>query len=399
MDLTRHASGQLPTRSRRGRGAHDVLIAGTVRRSSGWEPRAFARQVFERAARKHWGKCASFVTSALDLLKTNVCSHTVEVMVSYPSPTSRSGRRFGVWRGGRSDVVRALVRRLIARAMALGRPGLLGRTRELAEGVPRAGSSVPSKARRTLVGMNRTPHLERLAAPAKAVSRAGLARRLRARLARSPRARLAGSPGARLARACDPLHRTTAARDARNTPTRTALPARLPARNFHDARPDPRHALTNLTRRSPSSRRPRDTHPGMLTRTRTPTPTQKPKTHLSPSHPPLRIPNAWDQQNHPIHDPTSPASTSASARPGANQDQTSRARDALWRPCRHLHHRRGTPRQAPGDRAHHLHRRTARPERRARRDHEEFAAFEAEYRPLPRTRRSGLTMSSATSDT
>ena len=235
-------------------------------------PMSFWRQVFCGFPRKHWGKCASFVTSALDLLKTNVCSHTVGVMVSYPSPTSRSGRRLGVWRGGRSGVVRALVRRLIARAMALGRPGLLGRTRELAEGALRAGSSVPSKARPTLAGMNRTPHPERLAAPAKAVSRAGLVRRLRARLARSPRARLAGSLRARLARACDPLHRTTAARDAHNSPTRTALRARLPARDFHDTRPDPRLALTNLSRRSPSSRRPRDTHAGLLTRTRAPTP-------------------------------------------------------------------------------------------------------------------------------
>jgi hypothetical protein len=202
---------------------------------------------FERAARKHWGKCASFVTSALDPLKTNVCSHTVRVVVSYPSPTSRTRRRFGVWRGGRSGFVRALVRPLIARAMALGRPGLMGWTRELAEGGLRARSSVPSKARRTLVAMNRTPHLERLAAPAKAVSRAGLVRRLRAHLARSPRARLAGSLRARLAR-------------VRSSP------------------PYDRGARCSQ-------------QPG--------------KTHLSPSHSPPRIPNTWDQQNHPMQHPNS----------------------------------------------------------------------------------------------
>ena len=300
MDLTRHASGHPRTLPPGARGAHDYLIADTARRSSGREPRTFWRQVFWRFPRKHWGKCASFVTSALDPLKTNVCSHTVGVMASHPSPTSRSERRLGVWRGGLSDVVRALVRRLIARAMALGRPGLLGWTRELAEGGLRAGSSVPSHARSTLAGMDRTPHPERLAAPAKAVSRAGLARHLRARLARSPRARLAGSLRARLARARDPLHRTTAARDARKTPTRTALRARLPARNFHDTRPDPRLALTNLSRRSPSSRRPNDTHPGALARTRAPTLTLRSKAHLSPSHSTPQTPNTLDQQNHPM---------------------------------------------------------------------------------------------------
>jgi len=204
-------------------------------------------------------------------------------MISYPSSTSRTGRRFGVGRRSRSGFVRDVVRWLIAKAMALGRPGLGSQTRELTEGGLRAGSSVPSKARRTLVGMNRTPHLERLAAPAKAVSRVSLVHRLRAHLARSPRALLAGSPRARLARACEPPHRTTAAPDAHNTPTRTALPARLPARNFHDTRPDPRLAPTNLSRRSPSSRRPNDTHPGVLT----PTPTQKSKTHPSPPLIPL----------------------------------------------------------------------------------------------------------------
>ncbi len=170
-----------------------MLMAGTVRRSSGWEPRAFARQVFERAARKHWGKCAHFVTSARDPLESNVCSHTVGVMVSCPSPTSRSGRRLGVRHGGRSGFVRNVVRRLIAWAMALGRPGLLGWTRELAQGVPHAGSSVPSHARRTLVGMDRTPHLERLVAPASGGSGTGFGRRLRARLAGSSRARLTRS--------------------------------------------------------------------------------------------------------------------------------------------------------------------------------------------------------------
>jgi hypothetical protein len=221
-------------------------------------------------------------------------------MVSSPSPISRSGRRLGVRRGGRSGVVRDIVRRLIAWAMALDRPGLMGCTRELAEGIPRAGSSVPSKARRTLVGMHRTPRRERLAAPAGAVSRAGLVRRLRARLARSPRTRHAGSSRARLARACDPLHRTTAAPGACNTSTRTALPAHLPARNFHDTRPDPRLALTNLSRRSTSSRRPRDTHAGALARTRAPTPTQRSKAHLSPSHPSPQTPNTLGQQNHPM---------------------------------------------------------------------------------------------------
>ena len=226
-------------------------------------------------------------------------------MVSYPSPTSRSGRRFGIRRGGRSGVVRALVRRLIARAMALGRPGLLGWTRELAEDVLRAGSSVPSKARRTLIGMNRTPHLERLAAPAKAVSRAGLVRRLRARLARSPRARLTGSSRARLARACDPIWRTAATPGTHDTPTCTALPARLPARDFHDTQSDPRLALTNLSRRSPSSRRPRDTHAGVLARTRAPTPILRSEAHLSPSHSPLQTPNTLDQQNPPMQHPNS----------------------------------------------------------------------------------------------
>jgi hypothetical protein len=301
MDLTRHTIGQLATRSRRGRRLAPCFIADTARRSSdGSQERLRAKFVGMQP-----GNTGDLARNRNFPLKTNMCSPTVWVMASYPSPTSRSGRHLGVRRGGRSGVVRALVRRLIARAMALSRPGLLSRTRELAENVARAGSSVPSKARPTLAGMNRTPRTERLAAPAKAVSRAGLARRLRARLARSPRAHLTGSPRTRLARACDPPHRTTAARDARNNPTRTALPARLPARNFHDTRPDPRLALTNLSRRSPSSRRPSDTHPGALTRTRAPTPTQKSKTHLSPSHPPLRIPNTWDQQNDPMQHPNS----------------------------------------------------------------------------------------------
>jgi hypothetical protein len=229
-----------------------------------------------------------------------VCSHTVRVVVSYPSPTSRSGRRLSVWRGDRSSVVRDIVRCLIARAMALGRPGLMGWTRELAAGAPRAGSSVPSKARSTLADMDLTPHFERLAAPAKAVPRAGLVRRLRARLARSPRARLAGSSRARLARACDPLHRTTAARDARNTPTCTALRAHLPARDFHDTRPDPRLALTNLSRRSPSWRRLNGAYAGVLARTRAPTTILRSEAHLSPSHSPLQTPNTLDQQNHPM---------------------------------------------------------------------------------------------------
>ncbi len=226
-------------------------------------------------------------------------------MVSYPSPTSRTGRHLDVWRRRQWGFVRALVRRLIARAMALGRPGLVGRTREFADGALRAGSSVPSKARRTLVGMNRTPRTERLAVPAKAVSRADLARRLRARLARSPRARLVGSLRARLARACDPIWRTAATPGTHDTPTCTALPARLPARNFHDTRPDPRLALTNLSRRSPSSRRPNDTHPGALARTRAPTTILRSEAHLSPSHSPLQTPNTLDQQNPPMQHPNS----------------------------------------------------------------------------------------------
>ena len=204
--------------------------------------------------------------------------------------------------------MRALVRWLITQTMALGQPGLLGWTRELAEDVPRTGSSVPSKARPTLADMDLTPHLTRLPAPTAGAPRAGFVRRLRARLtgssrghlAGSPRARLAGSLRARLARACDPLHRTTAARDARNTSTRTSLRARLPARDFHDTRTDPRLALTNLSRRSPSSRRPSGAHAGVLARTRAPTPTLRSKAHLSPSHSPLQTPNTLDQQNHPM---------------------------------------------------------------------------------------------------
>jgi hypothetical protein len=274
---------------------------------------SFSRHVFEPIPGKHWGKCASFVTSARDLLKTNVCSHTVRVMASYPSPTSRTAWRLGIRRRGRSGVAREIVRRLIARAIALGRRGPESRTHEVAEGGLRAGSSVPSKARPTLAGMDRTPHLERLVAPASGGPCTGFGRRLRARLAGSSRGRLAGSPRARLA---------------------GSLRARL-ARARHTV------DLLDLA--------------ATVTCRMTPTPT--------------------------------------------NQDQTPRAHDPLWRPCRHLHHRRGTPRQAPGDRACHLHERTARPRRRARHDHEEFTAFMAEYRPLRPTRRSGLTMSSATSDT
>ena len=293
MDLTRHTSSQLPTRSWRGRRVRDVLIEGTVRWSCGWAPRAISRQVFGHAPRKHGGSSSR---STLPLEDEHVFAYS-GVMVSCPSPTSRSGRCLGVRHRGGPGVVRALVRRLIARAMALGRPGLLGQTRELAEDVARAGSSVPSKARPTLVGMDRTPHLERLAAPAKAVPLADFVHRLRAWLAGSPRARVAR---------------------ARHTVDLVDLAAAVTCRM-------------------------------------TPTPT--------------------------------------------NHGQTSRARDALWRPCRHQHPRRGAPRQAPGDRAHHLHQRKPRPRRRARHDHEEFTAFMAEYRPLPPTRRSGLTMSSATSDT
>ena len=154
-------------------------------------------------------------------------------MVSYPSPTSRSGRRLSVWRGGRSGVVRALVRRLIARAVALGRPGLLGRTRELAAGVPRAGSSVPSKARPTLAGMDRIPHLERLVAPASGGPCTGFGRRLRARLAGSSRACLAR------ARHTVDLVDLAAAVTCRMTPTPTT----------HDQTPRARDALWRPYRR------------------------------------------------------------------------------------------------------------------------------------------------------
>jgi len=168
-------------------------------------PMSFWRQVFCGFPREHWGKCANSVTSALDPLKTNVCSHTVGVMVSSPSPTSRSGRRLGIRRGGRSRVVRALVRRLIARAMALGRPGLGSQTRELAEGVPPGGSSVPSKARPTLADMDLTRHLTGLPAPTAGAPRAGFVRCLRARLTGSsrgtPRWFSAGSSRGFLARA------------------------------------------------------------------------------------------------------------------------------------------------------------------------------------------------------
>ena len=204
--------------------------------------------------------------------------------------------------------MRALVRRLIARAMALGRPGLGSRTRELAGDVPRARSSVPSHARPTLADMDLTPHLTRLPAPTAGAPRAGLVHRLRARLtgpsrgrlAGSPWARLAGSSRARLARACDPIWRTAATPGTHDTPTCTALRARLPARDFHDTRPDPRLALTNLSRRSPSSRRPRDTHAGVLARTRAPTTILRSEAHLSPSHSPLQTPNTLGQQNHPM---------------------------------------------------------------------------------------------------
>ena len=345
MDLTRHTCGHPRTLPPGARGARDYLIAGTARRSSGWEPRAFWRQVFCGFPRKHWGKCASFVTSALDLLKTNMCSHTVRVMASYPSPISRSGRRFGVRRGSRSGVVRALVRRLIPRAVALGRPGLGSRTHELAGDVPRARSSVPSKARPTLVGMDRTPHLERLAAPASGGSDTGFGRRLRARLAGSSRARLT---------------RSLSLRDG--VVRRPALGSRIPSLALNSVVDINRSRDRGRLAGSPRARVARARHTvdlvdlaDTVTSRMTPTPT--------------------------------------------NHDQTSRAHDPLWRPCRHLRHRRGTPRQAPGDRACHLHERTTHPDRRARHDHEEFTAFMAEYRPLPSTRRSGLTMSSATSDT
>ena len=200
--------------------------------------------------------------------------------------------------------MRALVRRLIARAMALGRPGLGSRTRELAGDVPRARSSVPSHARPTLACMDLTPHLTRLPAPTAGAPRAGFVRRLRARLtgssrghlAGSPRARLAGSLRARLARACDPVWRTAATPDTNDTP----LPARLPVRDSHDTRRESRLVLTNLSRRSPSSRRPSGALAGVLARTRAPTPTLRSKAHLSPSHSPLQTPNTLDQQNHPM---------------------------------------------------------------------------------------------------
>ena len=345
MDLTRHASGQLPTRPRQGRRARAVLIAGTARRSFGWVPRAFWRQVFGCFPQKHWGKCASFVTSAQDLLKTNMCSHTVRVMASYPSPISRSGRRFGVRRGSRSGVVRDVVRRLIARAMALGRRAPGGLIHAVAEGGLRRRANLPSHARSTLAGVHRTPHLTGLPTPTTGASRAGYVRRLRARLAGSSRARLTTSLSLR-----DGVVR------------RPALRSRIPSLTLSSAidmnRPRDRGRLAG----SPRARVARARHTVDLmdlatavTCRMTPTPT--------------------------------------------NHDQTSRAHDPLRRPCRHQHPRRGTPRQAPRDRAHHLHERGAHPDRRARHDHEEFTAFMAEYRPLRPTRRSGLTMSSATSDT
>jgi hypothetical protein len=139
--------------------------------------RAFSRQVFERFPRKRWGKCASFATSARDPLESNVCSSTVGIMVSYPSPTSRSGRRLGIRRRPRWDVMRDVVQWLIARAVALGRRGLGSRGHELTEdhiaptfvtrspetraieGHAGVSPRVPSQARPNLVGMDRTPHL------------------------------------------------------------------------------------------------------------------------------------------------------------------------------------------------------------------------------------------------
>jgi hypothetical protein len=346
MDLTRHASGQLPTGPRRGRRARDVLIAETARRSSGREPRAFARQVFWRFPRKHWGKCASFVTSALDLLKTNMCSHTVRVMASYLSPTSRSERHLGVRRQGRSGVVRALVRRLIARTIALGRraPGSL--IHAVAEGGLRRRANLPSHARSTLVGVHRTSHLTGLPAPTAGAPRASFVRRLRARLAGSSRARLT---------------RSLSLRDGVFV-RRPALRSRIPSL-----------ALSCVVDMNRSRDR------GRLA--------GSPRACLA------RARHTVDLVD------LAAAVTCRMAPTPTNHVQTSRARDAFWRPCRRQHHRRGAPRQAPRDRACHLHERTSRPDRRARYDHEEFTAFMAEYRPLPPTRRSGLTMSSATSDT
>ena len=265
-------------------------------------------------------------------------------MASYPSSTSRSGRRLGVWSRPRSSVVRDVMRRLLARTMVLGRcaPGSL--IHAVAEGGLRHRANLPSHARSTLVGMDRTPHLERLVAPASGGSGTGFGRRLRARLAGSSRARLTTSLSLR-----DDVVR------------RPALRSRIPSLALsvvHMNRSRDRGQLAG----SPRARLARARHTvdlvdlaAAVTCRMTPTPT--------------------------------------------NHDQTSRARNALWRPCRHQHHRRGAPRQAPRDRACHLHERTARPDRRARHDHAEFTAFIAEYRPLPPTRRSGLTMSSATSDT
>jgi hypothetical protein len=75
----------------------------------------------------------------------------VWIMASYPSPTSRSGRRFGVWRLPRRGFVRGVVWRLITRAVPLGRPGL---GRRLRARLARACDPVYRATRHPHIGMN-----------------------------------------------------------------------------------------------------------------------------------------------------------------------------------------------------------------------------------------------------
>ena len=254
-------------------------------------------------------------------------------MASYPSPTSRSGRRLGVRRGSRRGVVRDVVRRLIARTMVHGQraPGSL--IHAVTEGGLRHRANLPSHARSTLAGVHRTPHLTGIPTATTGAPRAGFVRRLRARLAGSSRARLTTSLSLR-----DGVVR------------RPALGSRIPSLALNSVVDINRSRDRGRLAGSPRACLARARHTvdlvdlaAAVTCRITPTPT--------------------------------------------NHDQTSRARDALWRPCRHQHHRRGAPRQAPGDHACHLYERTSRPDRRARRDHEEFAAFRGRVRgPSPARR-------------
>ena len=137
--------------------------------------------------------------------------------------------------------------------------------------------------------MNRTPHLERLAVPASGGSGTGLVRRLRARLAGS-------------SRAC--LTRSLSLRDG--VVRRPALRSRIPSLALNSVVDINRSRDRGRLAGSPRARLARARHTADLvdlaaavTCRMTPTPT----TH----------------------------------------DQTPQARNALWRPCRHQHHRRGTP--------------------------------------------------------